>query len=231
MSFITSFTVVGGSNEIQKVYATVGNSAENLNQQTQSMFDFPEIPSKGTLQLLNVGHGNTPFVRLLRGQDQTFHHYIPMAGMLVPQRVSPTPNMISEPTNVSATASVSTHSDESVIRPTPSLPFTLAARTDEENLSPYQCLLREQIELFETSTGYLHIKAQGRNNPIQVGQVGLRCRHCVPVTPFHKLESSAIQFSMSVNGIYQVAMKMGRSHLPSCRLVPEGIKKQLLELK
>jgi hypothetical protein len=50
---------------------------------------------------------------------------------------------------------------------------------DEEALTDYQCLLRKQIELFEAIPDDVQASAQGRNNPILLGQVGIRCRHCV----------------------------------------------------
>jgi len=117
------------------------------------------------------------------------------------------------------------------VGPAPTLPLPLATYADIDNLSPYQCLLRDQIELFEANEDYLSIKAQGRNNPIEVGQVGIRCRHCARLTKVNQLKSSAIQFSMTVNGIYQVALKMGRMHVHSCPMLPDSVKKRLLELK
>jgi hypothetical protein len=47
---------------------------------------------------------------------------------------------------------------------------------DEETLNEYQCILRKQIELFETKEEDIAISAQGRNQPIFIGQIGIRCR-------------------------------------------------------
>jgi hypothetical protein len=41
---------------------------------------------------------------------------------------------------------------------------------DEQSLNKYQCLLRKQIELFETTDEDLAGSAQGRNTPIFIGQ-------------------------------------------------------------
>lgn len=47
---------------------------------------------------------------------------------------------------------------------------------DEESLNEYQCILRKQIELFETKEEDIKGNSQGRNQPIFIGQVGIRCR-------------------------------------------------------
>lgn len=58
------------------------------------------------------------------------------------------------------------------------LPMVLYMDFDAETLSDYQCLLRQQIEVFEAGPDDVNASAQGRNNPILLGQVGIRCRHC-----------------------------------------------------
>lgn len=119
------------------------------------------------------------------------------------------------------------------IEPTgrPALP--LATDSDEANLATYQCLLRKQIELFETREDDIYLKAQGRNTPIRVGQVGIRCRHCASMSKSKRLEGSASLYSKSLNGIYQVALNMGRLHFlnNSCPMIPDNTKNQLRKLK
>lgn len=56
--------------------------------------------------------------------------------------------------------------------------FMLYIESDERSLSSYQCLARKQIELFESTPEEAGTNAQGRNKPINPGQVGIRCRHC-----------------------------------------------------
>ena len=58
------------------------------------------------------------------------------------------------------------------------LPITLYLTCDDDNLSEHQCLLRKQIELFEATENDIYANAQGRNKPIVLGQVGIRCKHC-----------------------------------------------------
>jgi hypothetical protein len=49
---------------------------------------------------------------------------------------------------------------------------------DEVMLTPYQCLVREHIELFEAGAFDIRGTAQGRNTRILLGQAGVRYRHC-----------------------------------------------------
>jgi hypothetical protein len=110
--------------------------------------------------------------------------------------------------------------------------IALATDSDSANLSPYQCFLREQIELFETVEEDISAKAQGRNIPIRVGQVGIRCRHCASLPRSKKAEGGAVFYSKTINGIYQVSLNMGRIHLlSSCTMIPENVKRCLAELK
>ena len=61
---------------------------------------------------------------------------------------------------------------------TPGRSFSLYDKKDEENLSQYQCLARQQIELFDATSADAGNNAQGRNRPILLGQIGIRCKHC-----------------------------------------------------
>jgi hypothetical protein len=57
-------------------------------------------------------------------------------------------------------------------------PVLLYMSCDDDSLSAYQCMVRRQIEIFEARTEDVESNAQGRNKPIVLGQVGIRCRHC-----------------------------------------------------
>lgn len=57
-------------------------------------------------------------------------------------------------------------------------PLQLYMSCDDESLSPFQCMVRKNIELFEARNEDVESNAQGRNKPIVLGQVGIRCRHC-----------------------------------------------------
>ncbi len=60
----------------------------------------------------------------------------------------------------------------------PGRSFPLYSEKDQKNLSRYQCLARQQMEIFEANSEDAGNNAQGRNRPILVGQVGIRCKHC-----------------------------------------------------
>jgi hypothetical protein len=101
---------------------------------------------------------------------------------------------------------------------------------DEETLSEYQCIARKQIEIFEATQEDLDSSAQGRNKPICVGQVGIRCRHCGHL-PRKRRAKGAVYFPSQLSGLYQTAQNMANSHfikgessMPKCsifhRMVP-----------
>ncbi len=58
------------------------------------------------------------------------------------------------------------------------LPSVLYFDDDADHLSPYQCLLRQQIEIFEACSDDVQYNASRMNRVIVLSQVGLRCRHC-----------------------------------------------------
>lgn len=118
------------------------------------------------------------------------------------------------------------------IMPTNRPPIVLYTDLDEHVLNEYQCLLRKQIELFENGVDDVKGKAQGRNNPIVVGQVGIRCRHCAGL-PKSTRSKGAVYYSRSLPGMYQVAQVMAKIHFgrDGCRRVPSDVRERLLELK
>ena len=81
-------------------------------------------------------------------------------------------------------------------------PILLHMDTDEEVLTEYQVLLRKQIELFEANEEDIKGSAQGRNTPIILGQVGIRCRFCSSLTSSSR-PRGAVYYSQTIDGIYQ----------------------------
>jgi hypothetical protein len=64
-----------------------------------------------------------------------------------------------------------------------SLPICLARSVvDEYKSSEYQNLLLQQIEAFQATEEDVMTHTRGRNKPILLGQVGIRCRHCAHLT-------------------------------------------------
>ena len=83
----------------------------------------------------------------------------------------------------------------------------VALANDETELSPYQCLVRQQIEVFEkdrvdNADGE---RAQGRNRPIVVGQVGIRCRHCGAHSDKKMRAKGSVLYPSTLLGVYQTA--------------------------
>lgn len=106
-------------------------------------------------------------------------------------------------------------------------PILLYLDCDKEVLSDYQCLLRQQIELFEAGPQEIRGNAQGRNTPLVLGQVGIRCRHCAP-SPIAARTRGAVYYSQTIEGVYQVSQNMTKVHLSHrCHRVPEDIKTKL----
>lgn len=81
-------------------------------------------------------------------------------------------------------------------------PISLYMSCDDESLSEYQCLVRKQIEIFEAMKDDVDSNAQGRNRPIVLGQVGIRCRHCTMLPPKHRARG-AVYYPAKLQGLYQ----------------------------
>jgi hypothetical protein len=109
--------------------------------------------------------------------------------------------------------------------------YSLYLELDERNLSQFQCLARKQIEVFEASADDTIVSAQGRNRPILLGQVGIRCRHCHHLPPKHR-KTGSVYFPTRLDGVYQTAQKMITNHLlQCCPVIPDETRKRLVFLK
>ena len=107
----------------------------------------------------------------------------------------------------------------------------LSLSTDEGNLSPYQCLLRQQILLFAVQASDIQCSAQGRNRPIKLGQVGVLCRHCAKIPPGIR-PCGAVYFPGKLSGLYQASQNMAINHFSkSCSSIPESTRERLQQLK
>eukprot|EP00934_Nitzschia_sp_Nitz4_P004038 Nitzschia sp. Nitz4//scaffold95_size97785//60021//61599//NITZ4_004672-RA/size97785-augustus-gene-0.109-mRNA-1//-1//CDS//3329560487//4028//frame0 len=112
-----------------------------------------------------------------------------------------------------------------------SLPIPLFLDYDVETLTEYQCLLRQQIELFEAGPEDIKASAQGRNNPILLGQVGIRCRHCTQL-PLKCRPRGAVYYSRTIDGLYQVAQNMSKLHFcKTCNQIPAETRAKLATLQ
>jgi len=106
-----------------------------------------------------------------------------------------------------------------------SLPRLLFLPIDEMNVSPFQCLLRKQIEVFVADEELAARTTRGRKKPIHPGQVGIRCRHCRGL-PLGSAQQGAMYFPSSLVSMYQTGQKMSNVHFFSdkpCHRIPKEI--------
>lgn len=109
--------------------------------------------------------------------------------------------------------------------------ITLYTEKDENALSQYQCVVRKQIEVFAAEQIDTETNAQGRNKPIVLGQVGIRCLHCSTVHPRRRARAGTY-YPSKLSGFYQAAQNMASGHLcQHCTLVPPMLRRQLLILR
>lgn len=110
------------------------------------------------------------------------------------------------------------------------LPCVLAVPEDDHKLSAYQVLLRHQIEVFNATEDDVSTHTRGRNKPIKIMQVGIRCRHCARL-PVARRQKGSTYFPASLHGLYQAAQNMNTTHMQSglCTEMPPEIKQQFMK--
>lgn len=99
-------------------------------------------------------------------------------------------------------------------------------------LTEYQQLLRKQIEVFEAGPLEVQVSAQGRNKPIVLGQVGIRCRHCAYAPPEARTKG-AVYFPSKLEGVYQMAQNMANIHIcgGTCPFIAPDLRDKLIQLR
>lgn len=110
-------------------------------------------------------------------------------------------------------------------------PIPLYLTCDDDAMSPYQCFVRKQIELFEADFEDVDSNAQGRNKPIVLGQVGIRCRYCNRLPP-NQRKRGATYYPSKLDGIYQAANNLAIVHLGEyCENIDEQLRNHLATLR
>lgn len=71
---------------------------------------------------------------------------------------------------------------------------------------------------------------QGRNKPIALGQVGLRCKYCNDL-PACVRANHAIIYPTYMSGIYNAVQQMYRMHFTRCESVPTEVKSKVETLE
>jgi hypothetical protein len=155
------------------------------------------------------------------------------AGMTAGTAMSPNfqPIDLSSPLRMQAAAALATvqtplsAQDAAELSGKPPQPLFMSC--DVDSLSEYQCLVRKQIELFEARPEDVASNAKGRNKPIVIGQVGIRCRHCRLLPPKSR-QRGATYYPAKLNGLYQAAQSMASGHLCNhCGHIPQSIRQEL----
>jgi hypothetical protein len=127
------------------------------------------------------------------------------------------------------------HSSSSSNGLTGRLPILLYLSCNPDHLNEYQCYIRKNMEFFESTPTDIAKPVRGRNQPIQVGQVGLRCAHCR-----HSSSKGSVYYPQTLLGIYQSAQALVKIHWlgplendinspESC--LPPSVRHHLLKLK
>ena len=108
----------------------------------------------------------------------------------------------------------------------------MPCESDPQVLSEFQCLLRQQVEYFAVGPEDASVTAQGRNKPVRLGQVGIRCVHCAHLPPKRR-QRGAVYFPAKLLSIYQSVQNMSVNHFTEGRCVhlPGPVQTELTTLK
>ncbi|GKY96745.1 hypothetical protein MPSEU_000634000 [Mayamaea pseudoterrestris] len=117
------------------------------------------------------------------------------------------------------------HADN--VQLSPSSRVLLAIAEDPEFLSPQDCLIRRQLEVFCATWDDVRAAADDTKFPIVEGQVGLRCKHCSTALHGTGARGNAVTFPYSIHGIYEAVREFQRAHLSNCQNFPSSLKAKL----
>jgi hypothetical protein len=110
-------------------------------------------------------------------------------------------------------------------------PVVLYTQADDTTLSRYQCVIRQQIEMFEATDDDVQFNISRMSKIIVLGQVGIRCRHCV-VLPEHSRPKAAVYYPRTLDSVYQFGQNMVKNHLLACcELIPSETKNLMMALQ
>ena len=133
---------------------------------------------------------------------------------------------------VSATAATTTHPPSTALPEWYTKCTELGLPEDRFWLSELQCFLRANFcEVFCATQQDLQVHAySGRNKPIVLGQVGVRCKYCKNLATGAKAPQS-VSYPSQLTGIYNSVQQMFRLHLDVCQAIPHDVRKTLESLK
>eukprot|EP00536_Pseudo-nitzschia_multiseries_P014526 jgi/Psemu1/262238/estExt_Genewise1Plus.C_7190014 len=102
---------------------------------------------------------------------------------------------------------------------------------DKYWLSELQVYLRAHFaEAFGATEEDIAAPMHGRNKPIALGQVGIRCMHCKHENPAERGQQ-ATSYPSLISGIYNSVQQMLRLHLDCCQAMPPEIRSKIESLK
>ena len=107
----------------------------------------------------------------------------------------------------------------------------LYSESDDTTLSAYQCLVRQQIEMFEATEDDVQFNISKMSKSVVRGQVGIRCLHCASL-PEYSRPKAAVYYPRTLDSLYQFGQNMVKNHLcVTCESIPEETKKALIALQ
>ncbi|GKY94725.1 hypothetical protein MPSEU_000437900 [Mayamaea pseudoterrestris] len=107
----------------------------------------------------------------------------------------------------------------------------LGVEDDKYWLSELQVYLRSNFaEAFSASEDDIAVLMHGRNKPISLGQIGIRCRWCKHDSPAERGQQ-ATSYPSLISGIYNSVQQMLRLHLDSCLSMPHDVRDKIEYLK
>jgi hypothetical protein len=102
---------------------------------------------------------------------------------------------------------------------------------DKYWLSELQVYLRSNFaEAFGATEDDIAAPMHGRNKPIALGQVGIRCVHCREDPPSERGQQ-ATSYPSLISGIYNSVQQMLRLHFDCCLAMPAEVRKKIEALK
>ena len=102
---------------------------------------------------------------------------------------------------------------------------------DKYWLSELQVYLRSNFaEAFGADESDIAAPMHGRNKPIALGQVGIRCIHCRDDPPSERGQQ-ATSYPSLISGIYNSVQQMLRLHFECCLAMPPEVRKKIESLK
>jgi hypothetical protein len=98
---------------------------------------------------------------------------------------------------------------------------------DNVKLNENQIFLRQNIELFRATENDILCLTRGKNKPIVLHQVGIRCCHCSHV-PVGRRKKGSTYFPSNLIGLYQAAQNLSVEHLQSglCTELPPDVRER-----